>query len=303
MHPESIDSRPTPGEAIQLEPGLRVILADNPSPMTHWGTNTYLLGTEELLVIDPGPNDTAHLTAIMRAIGPAKLAKIVVTHAHLDHSPLSKALKEKTNAEIYAFGDALSGRSKIMDQLAKSGLMGGGEGLDLAFQPDHLLAHNDTIDFGNETLRVLHTPGHLGNHISLAWNDVCFTGDHIMGWASSLVSPPDGDLTDFMRSCDLLAESPWRVFYAGHGAPITNPKERLEWLIAHRKSREAEILTLLAQQPATAADLAETIYIDVNPKLLGAATRNVLAHLVDLYGRNLVRPQQQFDSKAIFELI
>lgn len=303
MHPESFDSRPTPGKAIQLEPGLRVILADNPSPMTHWGTNTYLLGTEELVVIDPGPNNAAHLDAIVSAIGSAKLSKIIVTHAHLDHSPLAKGLKERTNAKVYAFGDALSGRSKVMDQLAASGLMGGGEGLDLSFKPDHVLAHNDTLQFGKDSLRVLHTPGHLGNHISLAWNDICFTGDHIMGWASSLVSPPDGDLTDFMASCELLAETSWRTFYAGHGAPITNPKERLEWLMSHRKSRESEILAQLADCPATAADLTKAIYTDVNPKLFDAATRNVLAHLIDLYGRNLVRPQQQFDSKAIFELI
>lgn len=302
---EQIDEKPPKvGEAIVLERGLRVILAPNPSPMTYWGTNTYLLGEKDITIIDPGPESTEHLLAILNALEPGQsISQIVVTHSHKDHSPLAKQLKEKTGAEIIAFGDSSSGRSAEMVELAKTGEIGGGEGIDSNFSPDRLVADGEVIKVEDRALKVIHTPGHMGNHISLAMEDACFTGDHIMGWASSLVSPPDGDLTDFMASCERLAQENWRVFYSGHGAAITEPNARLQWLITHRRSREAEILAQLRLSPADAVGLAQTIYHDVNPKLLPAAQRNVLAHLVDLYGRGLVRPQQAFEINATFELV
>ncbi|UZD92103.1 MBL fold metallo-hydrolase [Cognatishimia activa] len=302
---EQIDEKPPKvGEAIVLERGLRVILAPNPSPMTYWGTNTYLLGEKDITVIDPGPDSVEHLQAILKALEPGQsISQIVVTHSHKDHSPLAKPLKEKTGAEIISFGDSLSGRSAAMAELAKTGEIGGGEGVDADFSPDRLVSDGEVIAAEDRALKVIHTPGHMGNHISLAMEDACFTGDHIMGWASSLVSPPDGDLTDFMASCERLAQENWRVFYSGHGAAITEPNARLQWLITHRRSREAEILAQLRLSPADAVGLAQTIYHDVNPKLLPAAQRNVLAHLVDLYGRGLVLPQQAFEINATFELV
>ncbi|MEO0750958.1 MAG: MBL fold metallo-hydrolase [Pseudomonadota bacterium] len=283
------DFDPLIGVAETLEPGLRRIVAPNPSPMTYRGTNTYLVGVRDIAVVDPGPDSDAHLAAILGALGPEQtVTHIIVTHSHLDHSPLSRALAQRTGAHIYAFGDALAGRSATMQALAATGYAGGGEGIDAGFAPDATVAHGDVIAGSDWRLEVLHTPGHLGNHICLGLGDACLTADHVMGWASSLVSPPDGDLTDFMASCDALAARDWRLFYPGHGAPVTDPAARLSWLIRHRRAREAAILEALADGPATAASLAATIYTDTPAALLPAATRNVLAHLIDLAGKSRV---------------
>ncbi|KIC19207.1 MBL fold metallo-hydrolase [Leisingera sp. ANG-DT] len=296
------DFNPQPGLAEELEPGLRRILAPNPSPMTYRGTNTYLLGTGGLAVIDPGPESDAHLAAILAAVQPGQqITHIIVTHSHLDHSPLARGLSQATGAPVYAFGGPQAGRSAVMSRLAKEGLAGGGEGIDRQFAPDITVDDAEVISGDGWDLEVIHTPGHLGNHIALAWNDACFTADHVMGWASSLVSPPDGDLTDFMASSRRLRQRSWRVFHAGHGAPIHNPQERLDWLIAHRESRETAILAALAQAPATARSLAEQIYTGTPPALLKAAERNVFAHLVDLTGRGMAEPQGALSASSVFE--
>ena len=283
------DFDPIIGLAETLENGVRRIVAPNPSPMTYRGTNTYIVGTRDLAVIDPGPKSDTHLQAILDAVGAdQKITHIIVTHTHLDHSPLARSLAAATGATILAFGDATAGRSDAMKALAASGMVGGGEGIDVDFQPDQTVEDGDFINGSDWQLEVIHTPGHIGNHICLSWNDLCFTADHVMGWASSLVSPPDGDLTDFMESCAKLEDYDWRVFYPGHGAAINDPSERLDWLIDHRLNREAAILDLLEDAPATARELAKAIYTDTPPALLGAATRNVLAHLIDLVGQTEV---------------
>jgi|TARA_B110000908_G_scaffold170243_1_gene229216 glyoxylase-like metal-dependent hydrolase (beta-lactamase superfamily II) len=283
------DFDPIIGIAETLENGVRRIVAPNPSPMTYRGTNTYIVGTRDLAVIDPGPESDTHLQAILDAVGAdQKITHIIVTHTHLDHSPLARSLAAATGATILAFGDATAGRSDAMKALAASGMVGGGEGIDVDFQPDQTVEDGDFIKGSDWQLEVIHTPGHIGNHICLSWNDLCFTADHVMGWASSLVSPPDGDLTDFMESCAKLEDYDWRVFYPGHGAAISDPSERLDWLIDHRLNREAAILDLLEDAPATARELAKAIYTDTPPALLGAATRNVLAHLIDLVGQTEV---------------
>lgn len=296
------DFNPKTGIAMELEPGIRRILAPNPSPMTYRGTNTYLIGTRELAVIDPGPDDPDHLNAILGALGPGEtITHIVVTHSHLDHSPLARPLANRTGTPILAFGGPTDGRSAVMTQLALSGLAGGGEGIDTGFSPDIRVADGQSIQGDGWTLDVIHTPGHLGNHIALALGDICFTADHVMGWATSLVSPPDGDLTDFMASCHRLRDRNWRVFHPGHGAPIKHPAERLDWLIEHRLGRERSILETLSNGPATARQLAERIYTDVNPALMPAAERNVFAHLVDLTGKSAVKALSSLAADAVFE--
>ena len=255
-------------------------------------------------MIDPGPLSTPHLDAILAAVEPGqKITHIVDTHAHLDHSPLARPLAHHCGAPIFAFGDAHAGRSEVMQKLAQQGLIGGGEGIDEDFFPEEILADGATLQGEDWTLSALHTPGHIGNHLSLGWNDACFTADHVMGWASSLVSPPDGDLTDFMASCARLQETNWRVFYPGHGAPVTDPAARLAWLIKHRQSREAAILEALHDGPQDAATLAGMIYTDTPTALLGAATRNVLAHLVDLTGKSKVAPLGELNATVSFEVV
>ncbi|SEN61346.1 MBL fold metallo-hydrolase [Palleronia pelagia] len=279
-----------------LGPGLRRLRAPNPSPMTHTGTNTYLVGEGPCAVIDPGPDDPAHLDAILAAC-PEGVSHILVTHAHLDHSPLSRALAKATGAPILGFGPAHAGRAPVMERL---GELGGGEGVDHAFRPDETLADGDTVRGEGWTIRALWTPGHLSNHLSFAWDDTLFTGDLVMGWASSLVSPPDGDMTQFMASVARLAETHWARFHPGHGDPVDAPAKRLDWLIAHRKGRETQILDALGPAPLTAATLAARIYTDTPARLLPAAARNVLAHLIDLHGKNEVSATGPIHAETMF---
>lgn len=295
---------PEPGIPFTLEPGLQRILAPNPSPMTFRGTNTYLLGQRDIAVIDPGPLSNTHLRAILDALGSnQRISHIIVTHSHLDHSPLARPLSDSTGAPILGFGGPTAGRSAVMERLAQQGLAGGGEGIDTSFRPDLELSDGEVIEGDGWTLETIHTPGHLGNHIALAWGDICFTADHVMGWASSLVSPPDGDLTDFMNACHRLRARDWSAFHAGHGAPINDPAARLDWLIQHRLTRESQILDALANKPGSARQLAERIYVDTPSALLPAAERNVFAHLVDLTGKDQVSPDGELSANARFQRV
>ncbi|KMK66972.1 MBL fold metallo-hydrolase [Puniceibacterium sp. IMCC21224] len=295
--------RPQHGLTDTLRPGLRRIVAPNPSAMTFRGTNTYLLGERALAVIDPGPDDPTHLAAILAALKPGQsISHIIVTHAHRDHSPLSRALSRATGAPVLAFGDAQAGRSAVMQRLADSGLMEGGEGVDFAFMPDIAVPDGAVISGDGWDLEVLHTPGHFGNHIALGWGQQLFCGDLVMGWATSLVSPPDGDLTDFMASCARVRAGNWARLHPGHGAPINEPLTRIDWLISHRQSREAQILAALGSGPADAATLAAQIYTEIPPDLLPAAARNTLAHLVDLVTKSKVVHNGSLRSTSRFQL-
>ena len=277
------DFDPPIGTPVTLSDGLRRIVAGNPSPMTYRGTNTYLLGEGDIAVIDPGPALEAHMEAILGALGPSeRITHIFVTHSHVDHSPLAAPLSEVTGAPVLAFGDSRAGRSAVMERLAGSGLTGGGEGVDAGFAPDITLAHGQSTAGESWELTALHTPGHFGNHLSFQWGDALFCGDLVMGWASTLISPPDGDLAQFRASCTRLkAAAPGRLL-PGHGAPVTDPAGRIDALLAHRDAREAAILAALGAGPADAATLARRIYTDTPAALMPAAARNVLAHLVDL---------------------
>lgn len=300
MMPQSAFNPPV-GIAEDMGRGIRRILAPNPSPMTYLGTNTYMLGETGIAVIDPGPDDQSHLAAILGALGPGqRVTHILVTHAHLDHSPLAAQLARETGAKVHAFGHARDGRSAVMERLAQSGLNDGGEGIDHGFYPDIRLTDGEVVTGEGWTITALWTPGHLGNHLCFQTRGAVFTGDLVMGWASSLVSPPDGDLTDFMASCARLRDIGAEVFHSGHGAPIDVPLARLDWLISHRRAREAAILAQLGSGPATAQELAQRIYTDTPRALLPAATRNVLAHLIDLMGKNLVSPLDPLSSDARF---
>ncbi len=295
------DFQPVPGKPDELLPGVRRVVAPNPSPMTFRGTNSYLVGTRGLAVIDPGPDMDAHLDALLASVGPDQhISHILVTHAHLDHSPLARRLSDVTGAPVFAFGDAKAGRSAVMTRLAEGGLVGGGEGVDTAFAPDHRLADGDTVTGDGWTLEALHTPGHMANHLSFALDGTLFSGDLVMGWATSLVSPPDGDLTAFMTSLRRLAERPWSRFLPGHGDAVSQPAARIADLLSHREGRETSILAALSDGPATATELASLIYVDTPPPLLPAATRNVLAHLIDLVERSAVRPVGELRAEARF---
>lgn len=256
------------------------ILAPNPSPLTGPGTNSFLIGRDQVAVIDPGPDDPGHLRAIAEA-AKGRVSHIFVTHSHLDHSAGAASLARITDARIYGFGPADAGRSPQMQQLATTGLVGGGEGLDSGFMPDIRLTDGQMIVTAEWTLQAHFTPGHFGNHMCFQFGSNLLCGDIIMGWSSTLISPPDGDLLDYFRSLNKISLlSPEKLFPA-HGDPVDDPAGRIAELAAHRRKRTAEIVTALQSGPANAEGLARRIY-DVAPHLLPAAQRNVLAHLLAL---------------------
>ncbi len=297
------DFDPPAGICETLQDGLRRILAPNPSPMTWRGTNSYILGKGRVALIDPGPDSPAHFDAIMSAVKGEVVEAILVTHSHTDHSPLAGPISKATGAPVYAFGNSQSGRSNVMRALLANGMRGGGEGIDHGFAPDECLADGDHVGGTGWQVQALWTPGHIGNHMCFSWNGVLFTGDHVMGWASSLVSPPDGDLTQFMASSRKLAKRQDEIYYPGHGAPVTDPARRIEWLIRHREQREAQILDALGTTSATPTALTHHIYKDVSPALIPAAERNVLAHLIDLAGRGLVKTSGPISPDSVFSRI
>lgn len=282
------------------DPPLRCLTAANPSPLTGTGTNTYLVGATDLVVIDPGPDLPDHLTAILAAVGPGqRIAHIAVTHAHLDHSALAPRLAALTGAPVHAFGTAQAGRSARMAALAPH-LPSTGEGLDADFRPTHLLADGARLTGPDWELLALHTPGHLGGHLCLALGQTLFSGDHVMGWSTSIVAPPDGDMADYMASLARLMEREWRSFLPGHGPAVTDPAARMAELVAHRRAREAAILAELGKSPDHIPALTRRIYHDIPARLLPAAARNVLAHLIDLACRNLVRAEPALHPDALF---
>lgn len=298
---------PSPALAVRTTgsmPRLRTILAANPSPLTHIGTNTYLLGSGDVAVIDPGPDLPAHLDAILAALDPKeRVSHILVTHPHRDHSALAPALSVATGAPIFAFGTATEGRSPLMQALAEAGLKAAGDGLDHAFLPDQRLTDGEALAGPDWQVTALHTPGHLGSHMCFSVGDWLFSGDHVMGWSTSVISPPDGDMRAYVEALHKLDRPDWSTFLPGHGSPIDMPQNRIHSLIAHRRQREAQILDALAQGPADAASLAQTLYADIPHKLLPAARQNVLAHLLDLQEKNLVTCGPHTDQSSQFHRI
>jgi len=297
------------GVAEEVAPGVRRITCRNPSAMTFTGTRSYLVGRGDLALIDPGPEHREHLAAIAAALEPGeRIAHIVVTHSHVDHSPGARAVAAATGAPVHAFGPHGAGLSETMRRLKADGIdLGGGEGGDAGFRPDHALGEGETIGSaaGGWALTALHTPGHLSNHICLALEGtgILFSGDTVMGWATTLVSPPDGDMAALMTTLGRLGRRPGdRLYLPGHGHPVTDPAAMLKFQIAHREQRMAQILAGLAAGPADAGKLAQAIYADVDPGLLPAARRNVLATLIGLLDEGRVAVRGRLSAVAEFEL-
>lgn len=280
---------------------IRRVLAPNPSPMTATGTNTWIVGQGDVAVIDPGPGLDHHLSAILAALSPGeRVTHIIVTHPHADHSTLAPRLARATGAPVLGFGAADAGRSPAMQALAATGLAGGGEGVDTGFAPDARLADGDVVAGGNWQLQVLHTPGHFAGHLSLATGDTLFSGDHVMGWAPSLISPPDGDMGAYMASLAALQGRPWARFLPGHGDAVNDPAVRLAALVAHRRAREAAILAAVSGVALSLPQIVAQVYADTPSALHPAAARNALAHLADLATRGLVTVTPQLSPAAIF---
>ncbi len=283
--------------------GVVRVLAPNPSPMTYHGTNTYLLGTQEsLVVLDPGPDSTAHLETLLSVIGTRPVSHILVSHSHLDHAPLARRLSDSVAAPVLAYGNHTAGRRPIMQELAKAGQIGGGEGADTDFAPDRTLLDGEMLQTPAGKIEVMHLPGHIANHLGFSWNGQIFAGDHVMGWASSLVSPPDGDLTSFMTSCGRLLARSETLYHCGHGDPIKDGPARVRWLIEHRNARTAQLRAALQDGPGDLTSLTERVYTDIDRHMLPAAARNLLAHLIALIETGEVAAQPNLSADATFML-
>ncbi|MEZ5754264.1 MAG: MBL fold metallo-hydrolase [Paracoccaceae bacterium] len=284
-------------------PRLRHVLAPNPSPLTFTGTNTYLLGSGRVALIDPGPDDPAHMARILDSLDPGEtVSHIFVTHPHRDHSALAPALSAATGAPTLGFGTATEGRSPRMAALAETGMTSSGDGLDHGFRPDLRLADGDRT-FGDDwEITTLHTPGHLGSHICLSVGEWLFSGDHVMGWSSSVVSPPDGDMSAYLSSLLRLDHPDWSHFLPGHGDPVAQPRERVQALYRHRVARGDQILAALSQGPASCDGLRQRIYPDIPPSLRRAAHQTILAHLIDLLEQNRISSREEDITTARFSL-
>ena len=290
--------------AVKLQDGLMRLTAPNPSPMTSTGTNTYILGRKELIIIDPGPNSEVHLSNIMKIIpNNSKVTHILITHSHLDHSGLAPKLSKILNAPTLAFGTALDGLSNDMKRICKMGLTFETFGIDTEFVPDHFLEDKEKISSLEWEVVAHHTPGHLSNHICYQYLDKLFTGDHIMEWSTSVISPPEGDISQFINSCEKIYNLHCKKFYPGHGIPVENPGERIVELIEHRKKREIEILNFLENREATISQITRNIYLNIDQNLLSVASRNVKAHLVDLIIKKQVTVDDISSDTAMYSLL
>lgn len=281
-----IPPKPWPtGKAEQLEPLVRRVLAPNPSPFTYTGTQTYIVGGDEgAAVIDPGPLDNAHIGAIMDALGNAKVVAIMCTHTHRDHSPATKPLAEKTGAPIV-------GCAPIDLENLDLGEFRADEAFDATYEPDRVLEDGEAMTGPGWTLRAVHTPGHVSNHLCFALEEsgALFTGDHVMGWSTSVVIPPDGNMGHYMESLDKLQQREDRVYYPAHGAQVDKPQQLIRGMIGHRRQRENQIVRLLGEEPQSVEHgLVPLMYKGLDKRLVKAAAMSVEAHLLDLENRGIV---------------
>ncbi len=275
----------SPGAVVTLSETVRRVTAPNPGPFTFHGTNTYILGRGAVAIVDPGPEDEAHVQAILDAVKGETIADIFVTHTHRDHSPAARALKAATGATVWAEGPHRAARPLRLGETARLEASN-----DIDFAPDIALRHGDTVEGRGWTVEAVATPGHTANHMAFAVKETgeMFIGDHVMAWATSVVAPPDGAMADYMASLRRLARRGDKTYYPGHGNAISEPRRFVDGYMRHRRARERSILKRLQKGAADIPTIVRAIYIGLDPRLTGAAGLSVLAHLEDLVARQKV---------------
>ena len=285
------------GQIEVLAPGIRRLTARNPSAFTYHGTGTYIIGTGTVAVIDPGPDDPAHLDALMRGLEGERISHILVTHCHLDHSPGARALQVACDAPTYAFGPH-GATSEQRDADSE-------EGVDVDFDPDVQLVHGQHFGVGKMEVECIHTPGHTSNHMCFALpasGDV-FSGDHVMAWSTSVIIPPDGNMADYLNSLQLMLERNDKCYWPTHGPALRTPAAYVEALIAHRHQRMDDILELLAQGPLCTAQMVKPLYPGLDPRLIGGASRSILASLLYLIDKGQIESSGDIPLKSTYRRV
>lgn len=290
--------RPETGVIETVAPAIRRLVAPNPGPFTFTGTCTYIVGDDGLIVIDPGPDDEAHAQRLAAAIGDQPVLAILVTHTHRDHSPLSRQLQAMTGAPILGCAPHFAARALRLGEVNPLDASS-----DALYRPDRVLSDGEKLVLGMRAFEVIATPGHTANHLAFALPDqgIVFTGDHIMGWSTSIVAPPDGAMGAYMASLDaMILREGDQLYLPGHGAPVAEPRRFARGLAQHRRHRENQIMDRLATRPMTIPELVAANYPALNPALIGAAGLSVFAHLEDLHSRNLVAAEPDLAFDAVF---
>ncbi|HLX16168.1 MAG TPA: MBL fold metallo-hydrolase [Bradyrhizobium sp.] len=274
-----------PGVVEEVRPGVRRILCNNPSPFTFTGTLSYIVGRGNVAIIDPGPANEAHAKALLDAVRGETVTHILVTHTHRDHSMNTPPIKAATGATVYAEGPHRASRPRFESEKHNPE-----SGADRDFRPDTLLKNGDVIEGAGWKLEAVATPGHTANHLAFAWPErkMLFVGDHVMGWSTSIVAPPDGSMVDYIASLEKLTRRDEDLYFSGHGPEILEGPRYVRFLIRHRQAREASILHRLSKGEADIPTIVRAIYIGIDPWLTNAAGYSVLAHLEDLVGRGIV---------------
>jgi glyoxylase-like metal-dependent hydrolase (beta-lactamase superfamily II) len=274
-----------PDQVQEVAPGVRAIAADNPGPFTFKGTVTYIVGRDQVAIIDPGPDDAAHIAALLDAVRGEAVTHIFVTHTHRDHSPAAAKIKAATGAPVLAQGPHRLARPLHTGEMRRLDASA-----DVDFRPDIVLADGEIVSGRGWTLEAVATPGHTANHMAFAFKEanLLFAGDHVMAWSTTIVAPPDGAMTDYMASLHKLARRSEPLYLPGHGAPVRDVPRYVQYLIRHRQAREASILHRLGKGAADIPTIVRAVYIGLDPRLVGAAALSVLAHLEELVARGAV---------------
>ena len=274
-----------PDRVQEMAPGVRAIVADNPGPFTYKGTISYIVGRGQVAMIDPGPDDAAHIAALLNAVRGETVTHIFITHTHRDHSPAAAKVKAATGAKVFAQGPHRPARPLYTGEVRRLDASA-----DLDFRPDIALADSEIVNGAGWTLQAVATPGHTANHMAFAFKEsnLLFAGDHVMAWSTTIVAPPDGAMTEYMASLHKLARRSEPLYLSGHGAPVREAPRYVQHLIRHRQAREASILHRLAKGEADIPTIVRAVYIGLDPRLVGAAALSVLAHLEELVARGTV---------------
>ena len=284
------------GKPQQLSPGIRRVIANNPGAFPFTGTGTFIIGKGKVAVIDPGPLMEDHIEAILYCVKGEKVTHILITHTHMDHSPAARIIKERTGAKTYAYGPHGQGKREQGVQVEEGG--------DMDFTPDVKVSHGEIIKGDGWTMEGVYTPGHTSNHMcyQLQEEKALFSGDHVMGWSTSIISPPDGDMTDYMNSLDLLLQRNDEIYWPTHGTSITDPKSYVKAFITHRREREEQILNCLANKLYNIKDMVPTMYTELDSSMYPAAARSVFAAIIRLVEMDRVSCQGELKLDAKYAL-